>query len=82
MPNKLLERLAKQTGSKSMAAGILNKRGHMKGNELTAEGQKRQAMGADGRAKDRAAKAGGGKPSDYSYNAKTNIAHKKGKTKR
>jgi hypothetical protein len=43
---------------------------------LTAEGKKRQAMGADGRAKDRAAKQTDGKhkPSDYVYDKKTNRA--------
>jgi hypothetical protein len=44
---------------------------------LTTEGKKRQAMGASGRAKDRAAKKQGGKPSDYTYNPRTNVAHKK-----
>ncbi len=78
MPNKLLERLTKQVGgNKGMAAGILNKRGHMKGSKLTAKGEERQALGNAGRAKDRAAKAGGGKPSDYAYNAKTNGTKRK-----
>jgi hypothetical protein len=44
--------------------------------DLTAKGAKRQAMGAAGRAKDRAAKAGGGSPSDYTYSKKTNQARK------
>jgi hypothetical protein len=50
-------------------AGVLDHHG-----ELTAKGMKREALGAAGRAKDRAAKAGGHKPSDYVYNAKTNQA--------
>jgi hypothetical protein len=58
-----------------MARGLLKKRGQMdtKGN-LTAEGKKREKMGAAGRAKDRAAKYSGRKSSDYKYNAKTNRA--------
>lgn len=58
-----------------MAAALLKKRGQMdnKGN-LTAEGKKRQAMGNDGRAKDRAAKRSGKKASAYKYNSKTNRA--------
>ena len=78
MKNKLLERLTQQVGgNKSMAAAILNKRGDMKGNKLTKHGEERQKLGAAGRAKDRAAKAEGGKPSDYTYNPKTNGARKK-----
>lgn len=44
--------------------------------QLTPKGRVRQAMGAAGRAKDRAAKASGGKhrPGDFTYNAKTNQA--------
>lgn len=51
-------------------AGILKKGSE----ELTEYGKKRQAMGAAGRAKDRAAKRSGRKPSEYKYNAKTNRA--------
>lgn len=52
-------------------SGILDQRG-----QLTALGQERQAMGADGRAKDRAAKASEGKhkPADYRYDARSNTA--------
>jgi len=42
--------------------------------ELTSKGKKRQAMGAAGRAKDRAAKASGRKASNYKYSPKTNRA--------
>ena len=42
--------------------------------ELTKHGKKRQKMGASGRAKDRAAKRSGRKPSEYKYNPKTNGA--------
>lgn len=54
-------------------SGVL-KRGSM---SLTDKGKKRQAMGAEGRAKDRAAKYNGGNPSDYVYSKKTNRARKK-----
>lgn len=60
-----------------MAASLLEKRGHMKGGKLTAEGKERQSLGNAGRAKDRAVKRSGGKPSDYTYDAKTNSTRKK-----
>ena len=44
-----------------------------KGTEtLTAKGRERTAMGPAGRAKDRAARQTGHKPSDYVYSRKTN----------
>lgn len=46
----------------------------MSGGKLTAKGKARQALGAAGRAKDRAAKESGRKASAYKYNAKTNRA--------
>jgi hypothetical protein len=48
----------------------------MKNGELTAAGKKRQALGNDGRAKDRASRysEGRNKPSAYVYDAKTNRA--------
>lgn len=79
MPN-LLNRLTSQLaakgvkGAKGMAAALLQKRGQMKGGKLTSAGKTRQAMGASGRAKDRAAKASGKNKSAYKYNAKTNAA--------
>lgn len=72
--NQLLERLAAQVGSKSMAAAILNKRGDMVGNKLTAKGEKRDNMTASQRAKDRAAKVSGRSAASFKYNAKTNTA--------
>ena len=79
--SKLFDRLKRQLASRGvkgaagMAAGLLKKRGQMdsKG-KLTAKGKKRQAMGNDGRAKDRAAKQSGHSSKDYSYNSKTNRA--------
>lgn len=84
---KLLERLVSQLQAKGMpkarayatATSTLQKSGSLKpgSQELTAKGKKRQEMGAAGRAKDRAAKASGGKPSEYTYNQLTNRARKK-----
>lgn len=75
---KLLDRLTQQVGgNRQLAAAILNKRGDMKGSKLTAHGAERQALGAAGRAKDRAAKRSGGDPNDYAYNPRTNIARKR-----
>ena len=79
MPN-LLNRLTSQLAAKGvksakgMAAALLQKRGQLKGGKLTSKGKARQALGAAGRAKDRAAKKGGRKTSDYKYNSKTNMA--------
>lgn len=76
----LLSRLTRQLSAKhvknakSVAAALLTKRGQMKGGKLTKEGEKRQSMGASGRAKDRAAKASGKSASNFKYNSKTNRA--------
>ena len=84
--DRLVGQLRKQGMSIAMANAVARKKlreaGILKKNseELTAYGKKRQAMGAAGRAKDRAAKASGRKASDYKYNSKTNRATlKKGK---
>lgn len=77
---KLVDRLAAQTGSRGMAIALLKKRGQMtKDGKLTEEGKRRDRMTAAERAKDRAAKKRGGKPSQYKYNPKTNTATRKGK---
>ena len=75
----LLQRLTRQLaakgtkGAKGMAIALLKKRGDMAPDGmLTAHGKKRQAMGAAGRVKDRAARESGKQASDYTYNAKTN----------
>lgn len=80
----LKDRLTRQLASRGVdnaegvAVSLLKKRGHMnKEGELTSEGKKRQAMGAAGRAKDRASKYSGNKSSDYKYDKKTNRATKK-----
>lgn len=81
--SKLETRLTRQLASKGVndakgtAIGLLKSRGQMDASgALTAEGKQRQALGADGRAKDRAAKASGGahKASDYVYDKRTNKA--------
>jgi hypothetical protein len=84
---KILERLVSQLQAKGMpksqafavATSQQQKAGNLKKGtqELTPKGAKRQAMGAAGRAKDRAAKANGGKASDYSYDKASNQARKK-----
>ncbi len=74
--NQLIERLAAQVGSRDLAVGILQKRGHLyPGTEtLTEEGRKRDAMTAEERAKDRAAKTSGKPVSTFKYNPRTNRA--------
>lgn len=87
MKSKLETRLTRQLAAKGVkeasgtAHGILVQRGHIKNDgELTAKGRKRQDLGNDGRAIDRASKASGRPASDYEYDAKTNRATlKKGK---
>lgn len=84
---KILERAVSQIQAKgadkskafAIATAGLQKSGVLKKGtqELTPKGQKRQEMGAAGRAKDRAAKRSGGDPADYSYNKKTNQARKR-----
>ena len=73
--NQLVDRLAAQVGSKDTAIAILKKRGHMRDDgTLTAEGQKRNMMTAEERAKDRAAKKSGHPVKDFTYTARTNRA--------
>jgi hypothetical protein len=81
---KILERLKSQLEAKGMptsqafavATSQLQKHGDLKkgSQELTPKGAKRQAMGAAGRAKDRAAKESGRKTGDYKYDPKSNRA--------
>lgn len=80
----IVERLKRQLASQGnknaygMAVGILRKHGILNAHsELTSKGKKRQALGKAGRAKSRAAKYSGSKPSAYKYNSKTNRAVKK-----
>ena len=81
---KILERLVSQLQVKGMpkakayavATSTLQKAGDLKPGsaQATAKGEKRGAMGAAGRAKDRASKAAGRSASDYKYDSKTNRA--------
>lgn len=73
--NQLVSRLASQVGSMKLAVGILKKRGDMTASgKLTEKGKRRNAMTAEERAKDRAAKASKRSPSEYKYNPFTNRA--------
>lgn len=80
----IVKRLRSQLKAKGMSSGsaaaIANKtlqdsgvlkKGSM---ELTKKGKERQAMGAEGRAKDRAAQRSGRDTEDYVYSKKTNRA--------
>jgi len=86
---KILERLVSQLKAKgksersayAIATSTLQKSGSLKpgSQEMTAKGRERSAMGAAGRAKDRAAKASAHKASDYKYNQLNNTARLKKK---
>lgn len=81
---KILRRLVGQLEKQGMDTGRANataraslqRSGVLKKgtDQLTAKGKKRESMGAEGRAKDRASKASGRKASEYSYNPRTNRA--------
>jgi len=81
--DRLVGQLQRKGHSKGSAYAIatagLQKSGNLrKGtNTATVKGKQRGAMTPGQRAKDRAARTSGGKPSDYSYNAKTNRAKKR-----
>jgi hypothetical protein len=73
--NQLVDRLAAQVGDRGMAIGILQKRGHLDSQgKLTEAGQKRNAMTAEERALDRAAKRSKTPASKFKYNPATNRA--------
>ena len=74
--NQLIDRLAAQVGDRDTAIFILQKRGQLKadGKTFTAEGQKRNNMTAEERAKDRASKASSKPTNAFTYNPKTNTA--------
>lgn len=83
----ILDRLVKQLKAKGMdeskafaiATKQLQKAGDLKPGtaKATPKGARRGAMTPGQRAKSRAAKASGGKPSDFKYNAKKNTATKR-----
>lgn len=70
---QLVDRLMAQVGSRSLAIGILKKRGDMTDSgKLTVKGQSRDNMTAEERAKDRASKASSKSANSFSYNPATN----------
>lgn len=70
---QLVDRLMAQVGSRSLAIGILKKRGDMNDSgTLTVKGRARNSMSAEERAKDRASKATGKSVNSFSYNPATN----------
>jgi hypothetical protein len=81
---KIVKRLESQLKAKGMNPGqaaataskTLQKSGVLKKGslELTKKGEKRTKMGAEGRAKDRAAKRSGKSTKQYVYSKKTNRA--------
>ena len=80
----LLERLTSQLASQGFkdprqaALDILQSRGQAKADgTLTPAGAKRDALGAEGRALDRAATRTGRPASDFKYDPKTNAATRK-----
>jgi hypothetical protein len=77
--NELIDRLAAQVGSRDMAIGILQKRGHLYPNteSLTPEGMRRNMMTAEERALDRASKRAGKPQTAFKYNPRTNRAVQK-----
>lgn len=73
--HELLPRLTTQVGSESLARALLIKRGDMRPNgKLTAKGKKRDAMTAEERAIDRAARAAGKPKKSFKYDPNTNRA--------
>ena len=76
---QLIDRLTAQVGDRATAVKILQQRGQLQadGKTFTAEGQARNNMTAEERAKDRAAKKTGAPTSAFTYNPKTNTARKK-----
>lgn len=78
---QLINRLTSQVGSRSMAIGLLIKRGDLKpdGKTFTEQGIKKNYMTAGERAIERARKESGHKASDYKYSKSTNRATLKNK---
>lgn len=77
---QLIDRLTAQVGDRDKALAILTERGQYdpKTGKLTAAGEKRNAMTAEERAKDRASKASGKPASAFKYDPRTNRAKLKG----
>ena len=78
LTDQIVEKQGKaQEDARELAKNLLIDRGHLTpdGN-LTPEGEKRSAMGAEGRAIDRAIRRHGGDRSNYYYDYSTNKARK------
>jgi proline racemase len=85
--HQLIERLTEQMRTqksppadpRAAAIAVLQARGHLKddGKTFTAAGAKRDAMTAEERALDRAATRTGARPSQFTYNPRTNRAERK-----
>ena len=83
---KILERCVRQVKSNKPKLGesaayaictkSMQKSGNMEGSKATSKGTSRGKMTPAERAKDRASKKRGGKPSDYKYNKRNNTAVK------
>jgi hypothetical protein len=75
---ELINRLSTQIGSRDAAIRVLINRGHLEvdGKTLTFEGEKRNAMTSEQRAKDRASKRYNEPCENFSYNPKTNTTSK------
>lgn len=78
LEQRLISQLTNQAGIKDAAGAarhLLVQRGHLTASgDLTPDGQRRQDLGNDGRAIDRAVQRSGRKASEYSYDAKSNRA--------
>jgi len=73
--HSLLKRLTAQVGDEETAKKILIDRGHMTADgKLTAAGKKRDAMTAEERAIDRAAKRTGKPANKFTYSPSSNTA--------
>ena len=72
--NPLIDRVTDQVGSRDMALGILEKRGHVFPNtdKLTITGKIRDNMTAEERGLERAAKNSGKPVSSFTYDPLTN----------
>ena len=72
--NQLIDRVTDQVGSRDMALGILEKRGHVFPNtdKLTITGKIRDDMTAEERSLERAAKNSGKPVSSFIYDPLTN----------
>jgi hypothetical protein len=76
--NQLLDRLTAQIGDRDLAIRKLRERGHMEtySLNLTAAGRARDAMTAEERALDRAARRTGKPLTAFTYNPSTNTVRK------